>query len=735
LTPSDTDAVEIGAFAPSADKSDLRGLGPFSGRALRLGAWGLSGALIALVLALLASNGPTGSGYLAAEWVMAAIWPLSIVAASFAARNSRGHERGFWLFLIGAMTLLGLDQISYVVSISRMAVPGPINVTTSYVFGLVAAVPILVFFATLSGLGGDSLLGRTRFVVDTVALEVALAGVLYGLVIAPWFSHVGHATASETALGAVVPVVCLTVAVLAARTLLSPAAGRLDSWERIVGWAIVVFAGGNALWPLFFVATEYGYARGLVTYLFELIAFIPGAALFVAAVYQYTTLRSRGPMRPLPASRVRRPMLYSIGVPVAQIVAIPVLGAMALGFGGGSAQRLAMVFAVVVVSGLVMLRTGLTVAENSHLFNRAVTDPLTGLNNHRHFQERLEAEIRSADRFGQSVAVAVIDLDEFSRVNSVKGHAGGDASLNVVAAQVRAAVRDADVVCRVGGDEIAVIFADTEAATAAAICRRIRDSLRTGECVDGWPVTGSIGVAAYPAHASDREELVRKADGAQYWAKYHGKNQVVVYDPEVVVALNAEERIRNLQQQSHLATVRALAAAVDARDPQTQFHSRNVATLAVALAEEVGLDRNKVQLIEVAALLHDIGKIGISDAVLRKTGKLTPAERAHIEEHPLLGEQILSSTRLVEILPWVVAHHERFDGTGYPRRLKGEAIPYEARILAVCDAYDAMTSDRPYRSALSKAAAVQEVDLNIGTQFDPALAEAFIGLVARGLRA
>ena len=735
MTSSDTDAADIGAFASSADGSEFRGVGPFSGPALRLGSWGLAAALITIAVALLASNGPSGSGYLAAQWVMAAVWPLALVSGAFAAYNSSGHERVFWLFMMGAVALLGLDQLAYVISISKMAAPAPINVTMSYVFGLVAAVPILVFFASLNRFGTDSPLARFRLIVDASALEVAVAALLYGLVIAPWFARLTAVTASETVLGAVLPVVCATVAVLAVNTLLSPAAGRLDSWERIVGWGIVVFAGGNALWPLFFVATEYGYGGGLFTYVFELLALVPGTLLFVAAIYQYTTARPKGRMRPLPASRTRWPLVYSAGVPLAQIVAIPTVGALAFVFQAGSSQHLVLLGAAGVVATLVMVRTGLTVAENSNLFSRAITDPLTGLYNHRHFQERLEAEIRSADRFGQSVSVTVIDLDEFSRINSVKGHAGGDVLLNAVAGCVRAAVRDADIVCRVGGDEIAVIFADTDTATAAGICGRIRDSLRNGECVEGWPVTGSIGVASYPADAKDREELVRKADGAQYWAKYHGKNQVVVYDPEVVLALNAEERIRNLQRQSHLTTVRALAAAVDARDPLTQFHSRNVATLAVALADEVGLDRNKTQLIEVAALLHDIGKIGISDAVLRKTGRLTPTERAHIEEHPLLGEQILSSTRLVEILPWVVAHHERFDGAGYPRGLKGEAIPYEARILAICDAYDAMTCDRPYRSALSRDAAVQELDLNIGTQFDPALAEAFIGLVARGLRA
>ncbi len=735
MTSSETDAADIGALARNADGSDLRGLGPFSGSALRLGSWGLAIALIAITGGLLASGGGTGPGYLAAEWMMAGMWLLAFVAAGFAAFNSRGHERLFWSLMFGALILLTADQVVYTLIVSKMAVPGPVTVTTSYAFGIVAAVPMLVFFASFSRFGTDTPLARVRFVVDASAVEVAFASVLYALVIVPWFARFPGVTPSDTVLGAALPVASGTVAVLAVYTLVSRAAGRVDRWERIVGVAIAVFASGNALWPLFLAAMKSGGRPAFVVYGFEVLTFAPSVIIATAAIYHHTTAKPRGAMRPLPPSRSRWPMVFSVGVPVVQIVSIPLVGVLGITFKAGSPEQMTLLGAAALVAGLVMLRTGLTVAENSNLFSRAITDPLTGLNNHRHFQERLEAEIRSADRFGQSVTVAVIDLDEFSRVNIVKGHTGGDALLAMVAVRVRAAVRDADVVCRVGGDEIAVIFADTDAETAAGVCRRIRDRLRTGESVDGWPVTGSIGIATYPQHAKDREELVRKADGAQYWAKYHGKNQVVVYDPEVVLALNAEERIRNLQRQSHLATVRALAAAVDARDPLTQFHSRNVATLAVALAEEVGLDRNNVQLIEVAALLHDVGKIGISDAVLRKPGRLTPAERAHIEEHPQLGEQILSSTRLVEILPWVVAHHERFDGKGYPRGIKGEAIPYEARILAICDAYDAMTSERPYRSALSHDAAVQELDLNIGTQFDPALAEAFIGLVARGLTA
>ena len=690
---------------------------------------------IGSVAVLFASNGASGSGYLAAEWVLVAACPFVVGATAVASYHSRGQERALWAFLSGAVVLLGIDQLTYTVAVSKLVVPGPINVTSSYLVGLVAAVPILAFFATITRFTSDGPLAKMRLVADAVAITVAAAAVLYGVVIVPWFSLLPGVQPIDTMLGAVLPVVCATIVILAVYNLLGPTAGGLHSWERIVGWAIVLFAGGNSLWPLLFAGMQVGAGGTLFAYAFELMVFTPLTMLLVAAVYHHTTLGPQSRLRSPRQPRLRRPMFITVGVPVAEIVAIPVTGVLGVGFPTGSLQQVVLLVAAGTVAVLVVTRTGLTVLENGHLFRRTITDPLTGLKNHRHFHERLDEEIRSAVRFGERFSVAMIDLDEFGRVNSSHGHSEGDALLNAVAERVRGAVRDEDIVCRVGGDEIAIIFSNTEPSVAADVCLRILDCLRSGRCIEGRPVTASIGIAAYPDHALDREELVRRADGAQYWAKYHGKDQVIIYDPEIVLTLGAEERIQKLQQQAHLATVRALAAAVDARDPLTQYHSRNVATLAVALSEEVGLDRHRVQLIEIAALLHDIGKIGISDAVLRKTGKLTARERLHIEEHPLLGEQILASTRLTDILPWVVAHHEHFDGRGYPYGLSGEAIPYEARILAICDAYDAMTSDRPYRKALSTAAAIQEVDLNMGTQFDPVIAEAFIRLAGRGLGA
>ena len=194
---------------------------------------------------------------------------------------------------------------------------------------------------------------------------------------------------------------------------------------------------------------------------------------------------------------------------------------------------------------------------------------------------------------------------------------------------------------------------------------------------------------------------------------------MLVYDPAVVAELDDDDRIRALEQKSHVGAVRALAAAVDARDPATQDHSRNVAVLAVQVARELGLDDQRVRLLEAAALMHDVGKIGVPDDVLRKPGALDDEERTRVEEHPALGERILSSTSQRQMLPWIRHHHERWDGSGYPDRLRAIEIPLEARILAVCDADDARVSGRPYRPALSPEEAAAQTAARRGTQVDP----------------
>jgi len=265
---------------------------------------------------------------------------------------------------------------------------------------------------------------------------------------------------------------------------------------------------------------------------------------------------------------------------------------------------------------------------------------------------------------------------------------------------------------------------------AMEVCRRLGDVIRTGHG-EIPPLTTSVGVAMFPQHAGDAEELIRRADGALYWAKRNGRNRILVFDSDTVEDLSAEERALRVEEQSYLHLVEVLAAAVDARDAYTQYHSQKVAALAASLAGSLGFDDRRVALIRTAALLHDVGKIGVSDVVLRKSGKLSDEEFAQIRQHPELGQRILCASPFADVLPWILSHHERWDGNGYPNGLGGEAIPVEARILAVCDAYDAMVTDRPYREAMDRDQALVELIRGSGTQFDAEIVKAFLRLHSR----
>lgn len=376
-------------------------------------------------------------------------------------------------------------------------------------------------------------------------------------------------------------------------------------------------------------------------------------------------------------------------------------------------------------------RSVLVVVENSGLRHRSTTDPLTGLSNHRHFHERLEEELIRSKREGIPLSLAIIDVDDFDRVNNIYGHRVGDLRLCAIGESVAASSRGFDIACRVGGDEYALIMPNADPLEAFRVCLRIQERVGHDDGVCPLPTSLSVGIASYPNHSLSREDLVQRADGALYWAKYHGRNQIVVYDPDLVRALDPASRISLLEEESYLDTVRMLAAAVDARDSYTQAHSRQVATLATCLATELGYEPVHCRLIETAALLHDIGKIGVTDEILRKPGALTDQEYAHVQEHPLLAVHMLASIAKKEILPWIAGHHEHWDGSGYPEGISGEQIPIEARILAVCDAYDAMTTDRPYRSAFTTERAQSEIAKCAGTQFDPVIATRFVEMLGK----
>src|SRR4051794_15921427 len=354
--------------------------------------------------------------------------------------------------------------------------------------------------------------------------------------------------------------------------------------------------------------------------------------------------------------------------------------------------------------------------EVARLSADATTDPLTGLANHRAFQERLRAELGRAERHGHSVAVALVDVDHFKAVNDAGGHGVGDEVLRAVAALLGEHLRAEDVLARVGGDEFAVLLPESGAADAAAALERARRAIERAPHAGDARVTISAGVCDV-ADATDAEQLTRFADGALYWSKEHGRNRVSRYDPETIHELSAVERIGQLQRSQALTGIRALARAIDARDPSTREHSERVAKLTARLAEARCWPADRVALLHEAALVHDVGKIGIPDAILLKPARLTREEYEVIKGHAELSARMVEDILSAEQVDWILSHHERPDGRGYPRGLRGDELSEGGALLAAADAFDVIVSARPYSPGRSLDDALRECHTLVGEQF------------------
>jgi|GEM_PF-2147179 len=378
------------------------------------------------------------------------------------------------------------------------------------------------------------------------------------------------------------------------------------------------------------------------------------------------------------------------------------------------------------VAGAIM-NTQLYEKVESH----AWSDELTGLFNRRYFNKCLENEIKRHSRHNEIFTVAIIDLDFFKDYNDKYGHGAGDKMLQDTAKLMQSLARSTDLVFRYGGDEFVVLLPNTDTKGAYEVCERLRKGVEVEMVKGRISLTLSIGIASWPVDGLTVSELVNVADACLYQAKQSGGNQTSQSTTTPTpTALPKVSQVKT--DQATLGVIHALAKAVEAKDIYTYGHSREVNKYATALAEAIGLSKEQQSHLSTCALLHDIGKIGVPDKVLRKRGKLNDEEWKIIKEHPKLSAIIVS--HVSSLLPCRLAilyHHERWDGTGYPAGLQGEEIPLEARILAIADAFTALASARPYRSALSYEKAIEEIKKGAGTQFDPKLAEAFVAMIQK----
>ena len=362
------------------------------------------------------------------------------------------------------------------------------------------------------------------------------------------------------------------------------------------------------------------------------------------------------------------------------------------------------------------------------LSEAALTDTLTGLNNRLALDHELHAEVERALRAGEPLSLVIGDLDYFKAVNDRLGHRAGDAAL-VRAGQVLMRHRRAgDSIARTGGEEFTILLPGATEHEAYLISERMRAAVEREFANDPATLTFSFGIATYPDHGRSAESVLEAADQALYAAKALGRNRCVIFNPEIA-AIFAPEAGRGADE-VQLATLMSLAEALDLRDTGTADHSRTVGRYCAMIAAELGLAPERVKRIEVAGILHDIGKIGLPDAILQKPGPLGKLEVAEIRTHPEIGAQILSGRGLEDLREWVLAHHERPDGNGYPRGLAEDEIPLEAKILAVADAYEAMIADRVYRAGVDERVARNELLRCAGEQFDSRVVAAFLSVLA-----
>lgn len=362
----------------------------------------------------------------------------------------------------------------------------------------------------------------------------------------------------------------------------------------------------------------------------------------------------------------------------------------------------------------------------------AIIDGLTGLYNHREFQRKLDEEVNRCRRYNRIFTFLMLDIDHFKSFNDTYGHRVGDAVLKTVGSIIKAEVRNVDYAARYGGEEFSIILPETDSDGGYLVAERIRARIFEHPFIspkgEKALLTISIGVASFPLDAQEREDIIVTADQALYFAKESGRNYVCKYTENLKLAAEGNsEKATELFFDRRLESMRALASAVDAKSPYTRGHSDEVARYAMLVAASLGLNDGEKESLRIASLLHDIGTVSIPTNILNKPGPLNVEETKIIQAHPELAEMLFKNApQLDSVLPAILYHHERYDGSGYPNGLKGGEIPYLARILSVVEAYAAMISARPYRKKMAHDEAVAELKRSAGKQFDPEIVEAFI---------
>ncbi|MCX5678957.1 MAG: diguanylate cyclase [Candidatus Omnitrophica bacterium] len=377
----------------------------------------------------------------------------------------------------------------------------------------------------------------------------------------------------------------------------------------------------------------------------------------------------------------------------------------------------------------------------------SLEDSHTGLYNHRYLMYRIDAEFARAKRFNLKLSVMMMDLDYFKSINDTYGHRFGDVILCQFALQLKKILRKGDVIARFGGDEFVVILIDTDNVTAESVGQKIIERINEyafGNKKYSINLRVSIGISSYPMHNVQKAiDLIDIADKHLNIAKELGggrlvlspdtKQEISKYNQEGIQVSLVKKRIANLAKRANRSFVEAIYALAKALEFKDRYSVKNVEKslyYAQEIAKRSGFVSRDIDLIRHAAMLHDLGKIGIKEKVLFKKRRLSKSEFEKAKMHPQIAVDIIRPIHfLKDVIPWILHHHERWDGKGYPDGLKGEDIPLGSRIIAITDVYQALSSDRVYRKAYGKKKAINIIKEWAGTKFDPRLVDIFLDIL------
>lgn len=389
---------------------------------------------------------------------------------------------------------------------------------------------------------------------------------------------------------------------------------------------------------------------------------------------------------------------------------------------------------------------------NRKLKRLSLIDPSTGLYNHRHLEEALEAEFHRAKRNAYPFSVIMLDIDYFKSINDVYGHKFGDLVLKQFAQQLKRIVRRYDIVVRFGGEEFIIVSPGIDREEALSLAQRLLNALNLynfGNKKNAVKLKLSMAVVSYPEDNVSREmNLIDLAEKVIGKVKERGGNRVYSTEDteakERTISKKTKEKanvgilkskINKLTKRANQGLVEAIfafAKTIELKDHYTGEHVEKTVFYATEVAKKLNLSKEQKEFVKQAAILHDLGKIGISENILLKKSKLTKKEFERIRSHPHIAADILRPIHaLHDVIPLVFYHHERWDGKGYPAGMRGEDIPIGARIIAIADVYQALTSDRPYRKAYSKKDALEIIKSGSGTQFDPRVVNAFLEILKK----